>query len=69
MKTKVMDLSNNEIYEILRDLQKKGHNRVDIMLEDFEVSEISKDKLPSDGEENAAQLKKILMTRAAQGFI
>lgn len=64
-----MDLTNEEIASILKDLQSKKFNRADIMLEFFEITDINENLLPPDIKGHEAQLKKILMTGAAQGFI
>lgn len=66
---KVMDLTDNEVLTILKDLKSKGKNRADIMLEFFEISDITSYYLPADAREKEQQLKKTLMSGASQGWI
>lgn len=64
-----LDLDDYQVADILRSLGNKGKTRVDVMIEDFDISDIDSDLCPSDANENEAGLKKILSAGALNGWM
>jgi hypothetical protein len=61
-------LTNQEIADILQAIRGTGKNRVDIMMDDFDLSLLSENELPKDWKENEPSLRKLLQIGATKGW-